>query len=133
MNSTIRNSASFLALVILLVVSFYLISDATSNSSTFGKYYNWLIFFNVIGLISLLALIIYNVYKLIVQYRLKTIGSRLTARLDHKLHKSQALVKNEAGTAVSGRQFSYPASILSAKEFQPQTLVVPRNPVRWRC
>jgi len=81
MNSTIRNSVSFLALVILLVVSFYLISDATSNSSTFGRYYNWLIFFNVIGLISLLALIIYNVYKLIVQYRLKTIGSRLTARM----------------------------------------------------
>jgi len=81
MNSTIRNSASFLALVILLVVSFYLISDATSNSARFGKYYNWLIFFNVIGLISLLALIIYNVYKLVVQYRLKTIGSRLTARM----------------------------------------------------
>ena len=81
MNSTIRNSASFLALVILLVVSFYLISDATSNSARFGKYYNWLIFFNVIGLISLLALIIYNIYKLIVQYRLKTIGSRLTARM----------------------------------------------------
>ena len=81
MNSTIRNSVSFLALVILLVVSFYLISDATSNSARFGKYYNWLIFFNVIGLISLLALIIYNVYKLIVQYRLKTIGSRLTARM----------------------------------------------------
>jgi PAS domain S-box-containing protein len=81
MNSAIRNSASFLALVILLVVSFYLIGDATSNSATFGKYYNWLIFFNVIGLISLLALIIYNIYKLIVQYRLKTIGSRLTARM----------------------------------------------------
>ena len=81
MNSTIRNSASFLALVILLVVSFYLISDATSNSARFGKYYNWLIFFNVIGLISLLALIIYNIYKLVVQYRLKTIGSRLTARM----------------------------------------------------
>ena len=81
MNSTIRNTVSILALVILLVVSFYLISDATSNSARFGKYYNWLIFFNVIGLISLLALIIYNVYKLIVQYRLKTIGSRLTARM----------------------------------------------------
>ncbi len=81
MNSTIRNSVSILALVILLVVSLYAISDATSNSATFGKYYNWLIFFNVIGLISLLALIIYNVFKLIVQYRLKTIGSRLTARM----------------------------------------------------
>jgi PAS domain S-box-containing protein len=81
MNSTIRNTVSILALIILLVVSFYSISDATSNSATFGKYYNWLIFSNVIGLISLLALIIYNLYKLIVQYRLKTIGSRLTARM----------------------------------------------------
>ena len=81
MNSAIRNSASILALVILLVVSLYSISDATSNSATFGKYYNWLIFFNVIGLIGLLALIIYNVFKLILQYRLKTIGSRLTARM----------------------------------------------------
>lgn len=81
MNSAFRNSASILALVILLVVSLYLISDATSNSASFGKYYNWLIFFNVIGLISLLALIIYNAFKLIVQYRLKTIGSRLTARM----------------------------------------------------
>ena len=81
MNSAIRNSASILALVILLVVSLYLISDATSNSANFGKYYNWLIFFNVVGLFGLLALIIYNVFKLIVQYRLKTIGSRLTARM----------------------------------------------------
>ncbi len=81
MNSTIRNSASIIALVILLVVSLYLISDATSNSASFGKYYNWLIFFNVVGLIGLLVLIIHNIFKLIVQYRLKTIGSRLTARM----------------------------------------------------
>jgi PAS domain S-box-containing protein len=81
MNSTVRNSASILALVILLVVSLYAISDATSNSAIFGKYYDWLIFFNVIGLIGLMALIIFNVIKLIVQYRLKTIGSRLTARM----------------------------------------------------
>lgn len=81
MNSTIRNSLSIVALVILLLVSLYAISDATSNSANFGKYYNWLIFFNAIGLISLLALIVYNIYKLVVQYRLKTIGSRLTARM----------------------------------------------------
>jgi PAS domain S-box-containing protein len=81
MNSTIRNSASILAVVILLMVSLYTISDATSNSATFGKYYNWLIFFNLMGLAALTALIAYNVYKLIIQYRLKTIGSRLTARM----------------------------------------------------
>ena len=81
MNSAFRNTASILALVLLLMVSLYSISDATSNSATFGKYYNWLIFFNAVGLVSLLALIAYNVYKLVVQYRLKTIGSRLTARM----------------------------------------------------
>ena len=67
MNSTIRNSVSILALVILIVVSLYSISDATSNSATFGKYYNWLVFFNAISLVALIGLIVYNVYKLIVQ------------------------------------------------------------------
>jgi len=81
MNSTFRNTASIFALVILLLVSLYTIGDATSHSATFGKYYNWLLFFNAIGLVALLLLIIYNVYKLIVQYRLKAIGSRLTARM----------------------------------------------------
>jgi PAS domain S-box-containing protein len=81
MNSTFRNTASICALVILLMVSLYTISDATTHSATFGKYYNWLLFFNAIGLVALLLLIIHNVYKLIVQYRLKAIGSRLTARM----------------------------------------------------
>ncbi len=81
MSSAFRNSASIIALLLLLVVSLYAISDATSNSASFGRYYNWLIFFNAVGLIALLGLIIYNVYKLIVQYRLKAIGSHLTARM----------------------------------------------------
>ena len=79
--SAVRNFLSILALVILLVVSLYAISDATSNSANFGKYYNWLVFFNAIGLIALIGLIVYNVFKLVIQYRLKTIGSRLTTRM----------------------------------------------------
>jgi len=81
MNSTFRNTASIVVLVLLLIVSLYTISDATSNSAMFGKYYNWLVFFNALGLVVLLGLIFFNLYKLIVQYRLKTIGSRLTARM----------------------------------------------------
>ncbi len=81
MNSTFRNTASMAALVVLLMVSLYTISDATSNSATFGKYYNWLVFFNAVGLVVLLGLIAFNVYKLVVQYRLKAIGSQLTARM----------------------------------------------------
>ena len=81
MNSAFRNTASIVALVVLLMVSLYTISDATSHSAFFGRYYNWLLFFNAIGLVALLVLIAFNVYKLIVQYRLKTIGSHLTARM----------------------------------------------------
>ncbi|MCP3688201.1 MAG: HAMP domain-containing protein [Gammaproteobacteria bacterium] len=81
MNRTLRNVVSFLAMATLLLVSLYLISDATSNTATFGRYYIWLVFFNAAGLVVLLALIVYNVYRLIVQYRLKTIGSHLTARM----------------------------------------------------
>jgi PAS domain S-box-containing protein len=63
------------------MVSLYTISDATSHSATFGRYYNWLLFFNAIGIAALLLLIAINVYKLIVQYRIKAIGSRLSARM----------------------------------------------------
>lgn len=81
MNSTFRNTASIIALLLLLMVSLYTISDATSHSASFGKYYNWLLFFNAIALVALSLLIVFNVYKLTVQYRLKAIGSRLTARM----------------------------------------------------
>ncbi len=81
MNRALRNSAPILALVVLLFVSLYSISDATSNSASFGKYYNLLVFFNALGLVALLGLIFYNVFKLIIQYRLKTVGSRLTTRM----------------------------------------------------
>ncbi len=80
-NKAFRNSAPIIGLLILMFVSLYSISDATSNSASFGKYYNLLIFFNAVGLIVLLGLIFYNVFKLIEQYRLKTVGSRLTTRM----------------------------------------------------
>jgi len=81
MKSAIRNSASIIGLILILIISLYSISDATSNSAVFEKYYDWLVFFNVFAVISLLLLITYNLYKLIVQYRLKQVGSRLTARM----------------------------------------------------
>ena len=81
MNRALRNSAPVIGLIILLFVSLYSISDATSNSASFGKYYNLLVFFNALGLVVLLGLIFYNVFKLIIQYRLKAVGSRLTTRM----------------------------------------------------
>lgn len=81
MKRFLRNTAPIIALLVLLFVSLYSISDATSNSANFGKYYTVLVFFNAIGLILLLGLISYNVIKLIIQYRLKAAGSRLVARM----------------------------------------------------
>ncbi|MBL7002948.1 MAG: HAMP domain-containing protein [Gammaproteobacteria bacterium] len=81
MKSALRNSASVVALVVILFISLYSISGAISNSEVFEKYYNWLVFFNVSALVSLIGLIVYNLYKLSVQYRLKQVGSRLTARM----------------------------------------------------
>jgi PAS domain S-box-containing protein len=81
MNRMLKSYMPFMALLVLLFVSLYSISDATSNSASFGKYYNLLVFFNALGLITLIGLIVYNVYKLIVQYRLKAVGSRLTTRM----------------------------------------------------
>ena len=81
MTSAFRNTASIIALLLLLMVSLYTIGDATSHSAIFGKYYNWLLAGNAIGLVVLLVLIVVNVYKLIVQYRLKAVGSRLTTRM----------------------------------------------------
>ena len=54
MNSTFRNTASIVVLVLLLMGSLYAISDATSQAATFSKYYNWLVFFNAIALVALL-------------------------------------------------------------------------------
>ena len=81
MNRMLKNYTPIIALLVLLFVSLYSISDATSNSASFGKYYNLLVFFNALGLIVLIALIVYNVYKLIIQHRLKAVGSRLTTRM----------------------------------------------------
>jgi nitrogen fixation/metabolism regulation signal transduction histidine kinase len=81
LNRLLRSYFPMIALLILLFVSLYSISDATSNSASFGRYYTLLVFFNALGLITLIGLIIYNVYKLMMQYRLRAIGSRLTSRM----------------------------------------------------
>ena len=86
MNSTFRNTASIIALVLLLMVSLYTLSDATSHSATFGKYYNWLLFFNAIGLVALLLLIAINVYKLVVQYNHVVVYQQIDKKLAYCCH-----------------------------------------------
>jgi len=76
------NSPRSLALLsALLVVALFMMNAATQNSQVFGDVYSLLLVVNLIGVLFLLALIAYNIYRLIVQYREGLMGSRLTLRL----------------------------------------------------
>lgn len=65
----------------LLLGSLYLMSVATENSAAFGRLYSLLFVINLVGLIILVWLIVANMQRLLRQYRLRAMGSRLTARL----------------------------------------------------
>jgi nitrogen fixation/metabolism regulation signal transduction histidine kinase len=65
----------------LLLVALIMMNAATQNSDRFGNLYSLLLLINLIGIVLLLVLIGTNIYKLAVQYRERTIGSRLTLRL----------------------------------------------------
>ncbi|MBI5450422.1 MAG: HAMP domain-containing protein [Gammaproteobacteria bacterium] len=65
----------------LLLVSLYLMSAATQNSEQFSRLYFTLLLINVLGLITLVILIGFNIVRLLRQYRHRAVGSRLTLRL----------------------------------------------------
>ena len=66
--------------VVLLLVSLFLVSDAVQNSTRFAGYYLWLLLANVLGIAFLVAVIGVNVFRLYRRYRRRAAGSRLTAR-----------------------------------------------------
>ncbi len=68
-------------LAAVLLVSLFLMGDATENSARFGRMFSVLLVFNVIGLVTLLALIGVNLYRLLWQYRRGVAGARLTVRM----------------------------------------------------
>ena len=70
-----------LGLFALLLVSLYLMSDATHNSERFGQIYSVLLAINAFGLILLSALVITNIISLVRQHRHKAVGARMTSRL----------------------------------------------------
>lgn len=70
-----------IGLLILLLVSLVLLTEATQNSARFGSLYTWLLLINITGLLILLGLIIGNVWQLLRQHRRGQAGSRLTVRL----------------------------------------------------
>lgn len=65
----------------LLFITLLMMNAATQNSSLFGSMYSILLVINIIGVVLLLSLILLNLYRLVVQFRARAVGSRLTMRL----------------------------------------------------
>ena len=70
-----------LALVLLLLASLLIMSDATQDSARFGETYSALLLLNAVGLVGLAALIGWNLFRLLAQVRRGEAGARLTARM----------------------------------------------------
>lgn len=68
-------------MAIFLLVSLWLLTAATENSTQFGRLHLLLVVLNILGLVILLGLIGASLLRLVQQYRRGATGSRLTARL----------------------------------------------------
>lgn len=73
--------AAMFVLGAALLALLYLLSQASQDAGQFSRLYSGLLFGAVLGVILLTGLILYNVGRLIRQYRQRQIGSRLTVRL----------------------------------------------------
>ena len=70
-----------LALAALLLATLFFMSDATENSARFGEKYSVLLVLSALGLVTLLALITWNLVRLLGQVRQRVPGARLTVRM----------------------------------------------------
>ena len=68
-------------LAVLLLTTLTLMGDATEDSARFGELYSVLLILNALGLATLLALIVWNLVKLLAQVRRRVPGARLTVRM----------------------------------------------------
>ncbi len=70
-----------IGLLVMLLISLYVLSNATENTTRFNKQYGWLILLNMAGLMVLVGMIGVSLFNLVRQYRAGIAGSRLTVRL----------------------------------------------------
>ncbi len=68
-------------LFVFMLASLLLMSQSLQNSELFDRYYLSLLVFNMVGLISLIALILLNIKRLIRQLKNHVVGSRMTIRM----------------------------------------------------
>lgn len=66
--------------VVLLLVSLYLLTDALQNSTRYESLYVWLLGFNVVGVLFLLMVVAANLWRLVQSLRAHVPGARLTMR-----------------------------------------------------
>ncbi|MCK4951985.1 MAG: HAMP domain-containing protein [Gammaproteobacteria bacterium] len=76
-----RGPVPVLILLALLLTSFYLLSNATENSTRLADLYGWMLLINLAGLLVLTGLIAINLRRMVCEYRQRTPGSRMTAKL----------------------------------------------------
>jgi len=76
-----RGPAPVLILLALLLTSFYLLSNATENSTRLADLYGWMLLINLAGLLVLTGLIAINLRRMVREYRQRAPGSRMTAKL----------------------------------------------------
>ena len=81
MKRVTASPAPIIVLGLLLLGSLTLMSDATENSARFGQVYSLLLVVNAFGLVTLAALIGWNLLRLIGQVRRRRPGARLTVRM----------------------------------------------------
>ncbi|RKZ36032.1 MAG: two-component sensor histidine kinase, partial [Gammaproteobacteria bacterium] len=68
-------------LVLLLLASLVIMSNATQDSAQFSETYSALLLLNAVGLVGLATLIGWNLFRLLAQVRRGEAGARLTARM----------------------------------------------------
>ncbi len=68
-------------LVVLLLASLYLMIGAARDSTLFSRYYSTLLVANIVALVLLGVLILYQLQQMISQYRRHAAGSRMKLRL----------------------------------------------------
>jgi len=81
LNRYTTGAAPLAVLSLSLVVALSMMGAAMQNSSVFGRAYSLLLVVNIIGILILLTLIVFNVRRLVSQFRAGVMGSRLTLRL----------------------------------------------------